>query len=329
MLTFPFHRQNLYWDMSPDSNSKLCYSTAKVPRHKATLLADFKSSGGLRHGWDYLATLEITKEGQEDPRLIEHVLVSALILERLWLTPDGKNYESRPASPTEQLQSATTSSTSVSDAASQALPAIPEPVTLTWDPDSDSTSRNPPESHSSTENIEYKFTQVSMNAMAMEAPPPVATRMFHISVESNCFIPSAFVTTIREGGTENGTFLASFQTGVVQNTNVPELKLGIDHLAPKHWQFESINLYWDVQISSSKIKRKLCYDSPKFPRTKATLLAEFKSTDGLQGQGSDYPATLEVTREGHQEGLLEHILVSALISERLELSQVRKGYPQG
>ncbi|KAL0565921.1 hypothetical protein V5O48_016095 [Marasmius crinis-equi] len=264
------------------------------------------------------------------------------------------SYESRPSSPTEQEQNATASSTlACSNAPSQALPPLPESKALTWDPNSDPTFRDQLESHLvPIANVKYSFTQVSMNAMAMVTPSPGTTSKFHISVESNCFIPSASITTIREGGTGDGSFLASFQTCVVRDTYVPEFvrmrgqertisrvfrrttlnaskwidRFKEEPMISEHWQFGETDLYWDVGLFRGK-KRKLCYDSPEVPRTKATLLAEFKSSSGVRGWGSDYLATLEVTREGHQNGLLEDILVSALILERLELSRVKDSVP--
>ncbi|KAF9255589.1 hypothetical protein L218DRAFT_1081759 [Marasmius fiardii PR-910] len=247
------------------------------------------------------------------------------------------SYRSRPSTPTgfgdeEAAFSADTSSSSLGTLAESSRPTY-----FPRNRNYDSLFRNP---QLPMKAVKYRFRQVSMNAMTLvsEIGP-----MYHISVGFNCFIPSAFVTTIREGGSENGTFIADFQTGVIRDSSevvcirgqeryiasvFKDVSLswkqkgrGLSKLV--HWRFDEISLYrpiqdlyWDVSPNSNL---KLCYMSNEVPRTKATLLARFESCGRLRN-GRDYLTTLEVTPEGHREGVLDHILVSALILERLWLT---------
>ncbi|KAL0565922.1 hypothetical protein V5O48_016096 [Marasmius crinis-equi] len=190
-----------------------------------------------------------------------------------------------------------------------------------------------------TTNVKYSFTQVSATAMTLVSQPD---HKFHISVESNCFLPSASCTIIREGGTEDGDVVAEFLLGSfppdvtvcirgrerLLSSILKYVKLA--QYAPyyriAHWQFGDVNLYWYVDhwASSQKKLALQCHDAAKVPRTKAALLAEFKTSNGAR-RGRDYLATLEVTPEGHREGLLDHILVSALILGRLILERRARG----
>ncbi|KAF9254835.1 hypothetical protein L218DRAFT_1082152 [Marasmius fiardii PR-910] len=218
------------------------------------------------------------------------------------------------------------------------------PTTSSWEPDynpdfPNGRRLNPHRSRLTLCNVKYGFRQVSMNAMVLtsESGPK-----YHISVSSNCFVPSAFITSIREGGSENGASIADFQMGIIRNTQVPEMvsirgkQYSLTSIVKdmtkswrrnesfklEQWKFGNANFFWDI---SSQSGLKLCYASAEIPRTNGILLATFECGDGMSRTGSDYLATLEVTPDGQKADLLEHILVSVLIMERIRLTPSAEG----
>ncbi|KAF9254838.1 hypothetical protein L218DRAFT_1009260 [Marasmius fiardii PR-910] len=246
------------------------------------------------------------------------------------------SYRSRPSSPT-NLRDEETVLYSGINSSSSSLGRLSGPssipVTLSWDRDNDSVFRdfsNSREASLPTNNVKYRFKQASMNAMTLVSD---AGPLYHISVASNCFIPSAFSPPYAKETLKTGSSSRIF----IRDSYVPEVVCihGKEHFIASvmkdvslswkqkrnglfklgHWQFGDTNFYWDISPQSAL---KLCYTSPIVPRTKATLLARFESNGRFNG--GDYLTTLEVTPDGHKGGLLEHILVSALILERLWLT---------
>ncbi|KAJ8082626.1 hypothetical protein PM082_008481 [Marasmius tenuissimus] len=218
-------------------------------------------------------------------------------------------------------------------------------VSLTWD----GWVEPEPEAHlpgMPSNSIMYTFSQVSPTTMILLPPATLLGclgSLYHITVAPSLFTGSATVTSIREGGSERGVFVADFQTAVTgyQVTKQPgtvcirgtELDItqvlsgvpeSVDRLAKKcplelgHWKFAATELVWEYSNDTeSKARTNSCYSVIADHRI---LCAKFKPPHGAARHGRRGTAILDVTRQGHR--ILEQILVSALMIERIVTTPV-------
>ncbi|KAJ8082642.1 hypothetical protein PM082_008497 [Marasmius tenuissimus] len=187
------------------------------------------------------------------------------------------------------------------------------------------------------DSIMYTFSQVSSSAMVLSPPASLASLgpLYHITVAPGLFNGSATITTIREGGSEAGEFVADFQTAVAGTqpgtvcisrvlSNVPT---SVDCLATRcplglgNWKFTGRKLAWEYSNDTETTERtNSCYFVFADQRI---LCAKFKPPHGAERHGRKGSAILDVTHQGHQ--ILEQILVSALMIERIVTSPVIPG----
>ncbi|KAK0213462.1 hypothetical protein DFS33DRAFT_1483145 [Desarmillaria ectypa] len=179
-----------------------------------------------------------------------------------------------------------------------------------------------------TERVTYLFRPLSPNTMVLV--PPDLRPQYHISVGSNCFIPSSYITTVRRGGSENDEFVAEFEMG---KSKLPESLYirGEEHLIKQviktckslnlgrnvswkdrqlfynnHQEWTLKNMEWNLSEDT-----KICTTSSRTSRALKMLYAKFTPRRGHK------PAQLEVTPEGQE--LFDDILLSVLILERRRL----------
>ncbi|KAK1229413.1 hypothetical protein PQX77_007533 [Marasmius sp. AFHP31] len=223
-------------------------------------------------------------------------------------------------------------------------------------PDSDGPSAwdgQPPEAHlpgMPSDSIMYTFSPVSSKAMVLLPPASLGSLgpLYHISVAPSLFTGSAAITTIREGGSKTGDFVADFQSTTASSD---------DYDSGKHWQsgtvcirgkellgrwrFTQARLDWDYdweQLNVNTVERiytvtpfthqipmfltkqgAQCYHVAAIGISHRTLYAKFKPPNSAARHGPQGVAFLDVTQQGHH--LLEQILVSVLILERLVTTQ--------
>ncbi|KAK7444290.1 hypothetical protein VKT23_015301 [Stygiomarasmius scandens] len=161
----------------------------------------------------------------------------------------------------------------------------------------------------------------------------------------NPVIPLSYVTTVRQGGTENGAFVGEFEMGFLGRThsslyewvtfdrrNHVELSRVLQAVKKTSdgkktfkfenpwkkalkWTYHDQTFYWFYE--SSFALRRVCYATAEMPQDKAKVYARFtprtKRTNGIITM-----ETLEVTPEGHD--FLDQIFVSLLILERQRLT---------
>ncbi|KAJ8082625.1 hypothetical protein PM082_008480 [Marasmius tenuissimus] len=219
-------------------------------------------------------------------------------------------------------------------------------VNLAWD------GRVEPESEAHlpgmpSDSIMYTFSQVSSTAMILLPPASLLGclgSLYHITVAPSLFTGSATVTSIREGGSDTGVFVADFQTAVTgyKVTKQPgtvcirgnELDLtqvlsgvpeSVDRLAKKgplelgRWKFADTELVWEYSNDTgSSARTNSCH--LVIDNHHCTLCAKFKPPHRAARHGRKGTAILDVTRQGHQ--ILEQILVSALLIERIVTTPV-------
>ncbi|KAK1229412.1 para-aminobenzoate synthase, (PABA) [Marasmius sp. AFHP31] len=192
----------------------------------------------------------------------------------------------------------------------------------------------------------YTFSQVSPTAMILLPPASLLGSLgslYHITVAPSLFTGSATVTSIREGGSERGVFVADFQTVVTgfkvtkqpgtvcirgNELDITQVLSGVpesvDRLAKKgplelgRWKFADTELVWEYSNDTQSTARtNSCYLVIDNQRT---LCAKFKPPHGAARHGRKGTAILDVTRQGHR--ILEQILVSALMIERIVTTPV-------
>ncbi|KAF5343624.1 hypothetical protein D9758_015440 [Tetrapyrgos nigripes] len=162
------------------------------------------------------------------------------------------------------------------------------------------------------------------------ADSPNTRPKFHITVGMDLMNHFSSVTTIRQGGTENGRFVGEFETGHPQLTSktpdcitfgdlrrrpitdvlnkeqystYPRVKLTYSG-KPHRWVYNKQKFYW--WFSESIMKWRCCATAETSPnlQVQAKLYASYSSSR----------RELEVTPEAHD--FLDQILISLLIVER-------------
>ncbi|OBZ65618.1 hypothetical protein A0H81_14425 [Grifola frondosa] len=177
--------------------------------------------------------------------------------------------------------------------------------------------------------VVYSFVQQSFNSMILSGQHETSP-YYHISVHTNCFIPSSYITVIRRGSNEDGDLIGSFEMGISEKK--PTVKMGdrervLDIVLFRAGSKSDRAWHWRWH---SDIRQHLCwrYDSPVkycYLRTQSgnpsgPILAAYTPpplvprADGFASP----PASLKLYPEGQE--LFDHILVSALVIERKRLT---------
>ncbi|KAJ7597509.1 hypothetical protein C8J56DRAFT_920254 [Mycena floridula] len=233
------------------------------------------------------------------------------------------------------------------------LPA-PEPTVLTWNPQDpqpyDPEGRlaaqarqletvavpviendNPPDylvAQKPIKNIVYSFSPLGLNTMLLMPPADAAdTRpKYCISVGSNCFAPTSFVTTLYRGGSTNGELVGDFEMGLsairpkflirgkefflgeVLSRSGPTIKATWD------WRFVKKGLLWDCKIAGTSGGGRC------LSRDRKTTFAIWTPTPLHEKRSPGTPVVLprlEVTPAG--QDMFDDIVLSLLIIERYRL----------
>ncbi|KAJ3829828.1 hypothetical protein EV361DRAFT_392567 [Lentinula raphanica] len=182
-----------------------------------------------------------------------------------------------------------------------------------------------------TESITYIFEpRQGENSMILH---PLATNeqdvidhAYYISVNSNCFTPSSYITSIWKYG-RHKNFVGDFEIAAKNSKSVDTVFFrGMEHpieevlvtssrLFYTQWTWKPAEshfiLYWDDSLGGNSIA---CFKSKD--KTNSNLLAKFIPRTHMRRPGREIEYTrLEVTPGGHE--LFEDVLISALIIERL------------
>ncbi|KDQ56978.1 hypothetical protein JAAARDRAFT_131057 [Jaapia argillacea MUCL 33604] len=180
----------------------------------------------------------------------------------------------------------------------------------------------------------YLFLPLGFNSMVLvpDVDEPQGPE-YHISISMNCFNPSSFITTLREGCNEDGRYVGDFEMGGLQKTTtvcmgataypMPKvLNSNVFSSRSHDWSFDSTQLHWDCVFVEVKRVRRFCYRSRL---DRHTILAEFRPPRVRKGGNlkPGLPAQLVLNPAGRP--LFHHILMSALIIERVRLQVDPRG----
>lgn len=169
----------------------------------------------------------------------------------------------------------------------------------------------------------YSFSTVSPTSMLLLPPLSASDSRprYHISVSTNCFTPSSYITTIRKGTSESGELVGEFEMGLTSKLKPPTVCVrGQEALlrdilddskrdvASIFWKGQSGHLFWDDNSITKK-----CYRTEHCRPFE--LLAEFSVPNGLRWLGDPAECTqLRIYPEGQEH--FDDILISILVLER-------------
>ncbi|THU95237.1 hypothetical protein K435DRAFT_139675 [Dendrothele bispora CBS 962.96] len=235
---------------------------------------------------------------------------------------------------------------------------------LSWNPEAPSLPQRLSDSHQATPfgappgyrraerpetNIKYTFSPSSLNTMLLIPPAnsPNSRPKFHVSVGMNPIIPMSYITTIRRGGTADGTFVAEFEMGLLGENSLYQwvtfdrmehkklsgvsgvfsyvyrtsdnktIRLASEAKRPRRWQYGDRIFYWCNHLRITGHGKITCYASVEAKQEEAKVYAIFTPRTE-RSDGTITMESLEVTPEAHD--FLDEILVSVLILERMRLS---------
>ncbi|KAK0452318.1 hypothetical protein EV421DRAFT_1730986 [Armillaria borealis] len=187
------------------------------------------------------------------------------------------------------------------------------------------------ETHQASRPLEpvlYSFSTVSPTSMLLLPPlsAPDTRPRYHISVSTNCFTPSSYITTVRKGGSEGGELVGEFdklkpptvyvrgQEALIQNT----LDDSRRRVACILWKGQDGNLFWDDGSTTKKDfqahqRIRKCYHTEHCRPLE--ILAEFSVPKELRRLGEPAQSTqLKIYPEGQEH--FDDILISILVLER-------------
>ncbi|TDL25440.1 hypothetical protein BD410DRAFT_766063 [Rickenella mellea] len=176
----------------------------------------------------------------------------------------------------------------------------------------------------------YTFTEWKSDS-TLVMPPRTALDLrpiYHISVGLNLapFTQISYATTIRRGGTAQGTFVGSFSLSVTDPLfgliNFENTSLRIDDVLFKgreesrrwRWHFGNVRLLWDCRTTlDDGSPHCVCYEMESVAQVATLVPPPLDAVPPLP------TPTLTIFPDGH--ALFDHILLSALIIERKRSNQ--------
>ncbi|EKM57742.1 uncharacterized protein PHACADRAFT_192878 [Phanerochaete carnosa HHB-10118-sp] len=168
------------------------------------------------------------------------------------------------------------------------------------------------------------YTFMSWNAKLMLLMPPVTvgdrTPVANIDVSLNLspFAPLSYITTVRRGGTTEGTLIGEFELAVAHNRATVKIGNHWERVASvltqqrntRHWKWRmsGVEFFWDCSKRlDDGSPMCICLDG------RSSQLASFVPPP-IDASPPLPDATLTVFPDGHE--YFDHILLSALIVER-------------
>ncbi|TCD60693.1 hypothetical protein EIP91_009660 [Steccherinum ochraceum] len=235
--------------------------------------------------------------------------------------------ELRSSTPEDRQSHHTTSSETQSTEPAPPAPP-PPPVVLTWAPDLPAEqTANPPNVHVDLPvTVTYTFSPIGSSSMVLVPPSTAINRdtrpLYHISWREDYWLAGNNITTIRRGGSENGQFVAEFnlkgdQKGASVRMGTYEEQWIGEVFKPRNgnhqkWRYNDHTpaLYWDKRIHV-----KSC----SLTANNGEIIARFAPPNYNVRNIGTQVSKLEVRPAGQDQVLCDHILVSALILERLRV----------
>ncbi|KAF9008103.1 hypothetical protein BDZ89DRAFT_1079194 [Hymenopellis radicata] len=164
----------------------------------------------------------------------------------------------------------------------------------------------------------YSFSPVSPTSMLLLPPRSAldSRPRYRISVSTNCFTPSSYITTVTRGASDYGELVGEFEMGITSRAKSATIRVArkesyISDVLDESksvvrcvlWKGHTGNLFW----SNSTMARRF---------VQRDLLAEFCAPTGLRNpEEDDAPLVqLKIYPEGHE--MMDDILLSALVMER-------------
>ncbi|KAK0458835.1 uncharacterized protein EV420DRAFT_1642555 [Desarmillaria tabescens] len=189
------------------------------------------------------------------------------------------------------------------------LPPVPERVPFGNPPSYGIASRP-------VEPLVYSFSTVGPTSMLLLPPPsaPDTRPRYHISVSTNCFTPSSYITIVRKGASENGELIGEFEMGLTSKLKPPtvyvrgqEALLGNTLDDSRRHVTDRLVTFWDDGSTTKCYRTEHCRP--------LEILAEFIVPGGLRRLGEPALSTkLKIYPEGQEH--FDDILISILVLER-------------
>lgn len=218
-------------------------------------------------------------------------------------------------------------------------PTLPRPSTETVAPaDEPNDSELPPsyaESETIFEPVTFIFSQASHNAMLLSplSDTPGNLPLFLISVDLNCFNPSANITKIRRGGSEDAPVISTFEMGASSGFSFVTIRgqrrafhqvlsKAMDYNSKHGWHFDPSNplvfIWRGEELTCSTTNGVKAKYAP------LKTLAIFRSQSLYRATGRT-TATIEIWPEAYNNrALLTQAITGALILERRRQMPISK-----
>ncbi|TFY70287.1 hypothetical protein EVG20_g2723 [Dentipellis fragilis] len=190
-------------------------------------------------------------------------------------------------------------------------------------------ARIPAPAPPSSEPITYTFSPSSFNSMLLLPPATAADSrpLYHISVHQNCFIPTSFATVLRRGASEQGQMGISDESSTVTMDDTQRLLSKVLTQVTVYgyvrdqkqfrWKFGDTEVNWTVSLLKPMVKATCTLKAAGRNGPELAVLVPANMQDPVW-RGERRLTTIRITPAA--EPYIDHILVSALVLERMRLT---------